>query len=367
MKARTDFRLAAAICILAISLAGAPQYAAVAGETRSLTVAIPTEPDIYIQDQYWPSLTVGEMNADVAYNPDDDEYLVVFDWDYFGADDRDVMFVAVTADGGISPMPLEVVVDPAWDDSNPAVAYNADDGNYMVVWERRDASNVGQIFGCIVTGHVADVPFPIKVGGADHLAPDVAYAPGAGRYLVVWEDHGAGWTVPPDIDSVSYDGAGENGEYLHIAPDPVSVSGAQTNPAVAAHGTAPHWLVVWEDSRSEATTGIRVWAQQVEWNGLSLDLFRSAVAVGAPVGDADSPDVAWGQTGGPGGEYLVAWIERVLGDRVLAERLDGTTANLGDTSLVSNYEGSGKFDPAVVFASSSNAWWTVWADDREYG
>ena len=365
MKARTVFRLAAGICLLAIMLAGVPQYAAVAGGTASQTVTIPTEPDIYIQD--WTLPAMSEVNADVVYNPDDDEYLVVFDWDYFGAGDRDVMFVAVTADGGISPMPLAVVDDPAWDDSNPAVAYNPDDGNYMVVWERRDASNVGQIFGCIVADHEAGDPINIKVGNADHLAPDVAYSTGAGRYLVVWEDHGAGWTPPPDIDSASYDGAGENGTYLHIAPDPLGTAGAQTNPAVAAHGTAPHWLVVWEDSRTVGTTGIRVWGQQVEWDGLSLDLFRSAVAVGAPVGDAASPDVAWGQTGGPAGEYLVVWIESVLGHRVFAERIDGTTTILGDTILVSDHEGGSKFDPAVVFASSSNAWWAVWADSREYG
>jgi hypothetical protein len=77
--------------------------------------------------------------------------------------------------------------------------------------------------------------------------------------------------------------------------------------------------------------------------------------------------VAWGQVGGPGGEYLVVWIEKMLADRVLAERIDSTTAILGDTILVSNHEGGSKFDPAVVFASSSNAWWTVWADNRDYG
>jgi hypothetical protein len=279
------------------------------------------------------------------------------------------MFVPVDASGGTTPMPLEVVEDPAWDDSNPAVAYNPDDGNYMVVWERRDASNVGQIFGSIVTDYVADTPFPIKTGNADHLNPDVAYSTGAGRYLVVWEDHGAGWTPPPDIDSASYNGVGGDGEYLHIAPEPASITGAQTNPAVAAHGTLPHWLVVWEDSRTVGTTGIRVWGQQVEYDSGSstLALFLSAVAVGAPLGDAASPDVAWGQTGGPGGEYLVVWSEKVLADRVLAERIDSTTAILGDTILVSNHEGGAKLDPAVVFASGSNAWWTVWADSRDYG
>ena len=66
MKARTYFRLAAAICILAILLAGVLQYAAVAGETRSLTVAIPAESDIYIQDYVSPMMS--EMK-DPMHNP----------------------------------------------------------------------------------------------------------------------------------------------------------------------------------------------------------------------------------------------------------------------------------------------------------
>ena len=367
MSARNLLCFAAGICVFAIVLASASSHRAVAGETSTLAISIPTEPDFYIQD--WSLPAMSEMNVDVAYNPDDDEYLVVFDWDFHGAGDRDVMFVVVYGDGVISPGPFAVADDPAWDDSNPAVAYNPDDGNYMVVWERRDPTDVGQIFGSIVTDQAADTPFPIKTGNADHLEPDVAYSTSAGQYLVVWEDHGAGWTVPPDIDSASYSGTGTWTDSLHIAPDPVGEVGAQTKPAVAAHGTLPRWLVVWEDSRSEATTGTRVWGQQVAYDSgsSSLSLFLSAVVAGAPQGDADSPDVAWGQVGGPGGEYLVVWIERVLGDRVFAQRMDSATAPLPDTILVSNHEGSNKFDPAVSFASSSNQWWTVWADDREYG
>ncbi len=312
MRARNLLSLAAGVCVFAIVLAGASPPGAVAGGPRAPAVSIPTEPDIYIQD--WTSPVMSEMRTDVAYNPDDDEYLVVFDWDHFGAGDRDVMFVAVDASGGISPTPLGVVPDATWDDSNPAVAYNPDDGNYMVVWERRDATDVGQIFGTIVTDYVAGDPIFIKTGNADHLNPDVAYSTSAGQYLVVWEDHGAGWTPPPDIDSASYSGTGDWVASLHVAPDSDGVAGAQTNPAVAAHGTLPRWLVVWEDSRSVATTGVRVWGQQVAYDSdsSSLSLFPSAAVAGAAQGDADSPDVAWGQVGGPGGEYLVVWMERVL-------------------------------------------------------
>ena len=367
MRARNLLSLAAGVCLLVIVLAGAPSHGAVARESSLLGVSIPTETDFYIQD--WLLKAPGEMNADVTYNSDDDEYLVVFDWDFDDTGNRDVMFVVVSGGGGVSPGPFDVAADPAWDDSNPAVAYNPDEGNYMVVWERRDASNVGQIFGTIVTDGTPGSIIQIKAANADHLNPDVAYSTGAGRYLVVWEDHGAGWMPPPDIEGASYNGTGGDAMYLHIAPDLVDQPGAQTDPAVAAHGTLARWLVVWEDSRPEATFGNDVWGQQVAYDSGSnaLSLVPPSVAVGTAPGGADAPDVAWAQTGGPGGEYLVVWIERDLAELVLARRIDSTTALLGDMVLVSNHEGSGKFDPGVVFATNSNAWWTVWADNREYG
>ena len=362
MRANNILSIGAGVCVFVLVLAGAPRYGAVADETASMAVAIPTEPDFYIQD--WPAPTpLSEMQPDVAYNPDDDEYLVVFDWDFGGVGDRDVMFVVVYGGGGTAPMPIAVSDDPAWDDSNPAVAYNPDDGNYMVVWERRDATNVAQVFGSIVTEHAAGSPFGIKTGNADHLGPDVAYSTGAGRYLVVWEDHGAGWTLPPDIESASYPGTGGEAKYLHIAPQPVTQVSEQRRPAVAAHGTAARWLVVWEDSRSVATTGINVWGQRVEFDTDTsvLALYESAIAIGTQLGDAESPDAAWGPVG-TDGEYLVVWIENELADLVFAQRVNSAGDLVGDGILVSNRVGTLKADPGVVFASGSNTWWAVWSD-----
>jgi hypothetical protein len=366
MKPGKILTFAARVGVLALVVAGATGYGAVAGEPASLAVAIPTDPDFYIQD--WPAPTaLNEMRPDVAYNSDDDEYLVVFDWDFGGPGDRDVMFVIVYPDGSIAPMPIAVADDTNFDDSNPAVAYNPDDGNYMVVWERRDSGGVAQIFGSIVTDHVAGAPFSIMVGNANHLGPDVAYSTGAGRYLVVWEDHGAGWTLPPDTMSASYNGAGGDGRYLHIAPQPVTQSSLQTRPAVTAHGTAARWMVVWEDSRTAGTTGIDVYGQQIEFDSDTLDLYGGAIAVGTTLGDAEGPDVAWGPVGVHGGEYLVVWIENEVIDLVFAQRVEGIGTLAGAPIVVSNHGESTKYDPRVVFATGSNAWWTVWRNNREYG
>lgn len=336
--------------------------AAWAGEPTAVEITLPTAPDFYIQD--WSSPAMNEMHPDVAHNPVDDEYLVVFDWDCDGPGARDVMFVRVHPDGYAAAMPLEVAEDPAWDDANPAVAYNPDDNNYLVVWERSDTTGVRQIFGAIIN-ETAGTPFAIRTGNAQHLAPDVAYSAAAGRYLVVWEDHGAGWMPPPDIKAASFNGAGLEQQSIHIAPDLDDVwAGLQTRPSVAAHGTLPRWLVTWEDTRTSATTGVDIYGQQVTFDGSTTSLFGGQFAIGAQSGDAQMPDVAWGAVGVAGGEYLTVWSEA---EWLFARRLGAGGALLDGIITVSSYTGSNKWDPAVVYASASKAWWVVWADSRDYG
>ena len=340
----------------------AAQGSALAETPSGLRVTLPTAPDFYIQD--WTSPAMDEMHPDVAYNPVDDLFMVVFDWDLHGGGARDVMLVRVYPDGSIDPVPLEVAEDAAWDDSNPTVAYNPNDDNYLVVWERRDATGVAQIFGAIVDGTTAGTPFSIQIGNADHLAPDVAYSSVAGRYLVVWEDHGIGWGGPPDIVGASCNGTGDAWQSLHIAPEPNVGTSDQTKPAVAAHGTLPRWLVTWEDSRTQATTGVDIYGQQVTFEASTLSLYGAQIAIGAQTGDAWAPDAAWGAVGAAGGEYLTVWSE---GGWLFAQRVAANSTLLGGLITVSNYPESVKRDSAVAFASASNAWWVVWADDRDYG
>jgi hypothetical protein len=353
-------------CVSAVALALmtwmlAPQGSARAQAPSGERVTLPTAPDFYIQD--WPPDpsygTLSEMHADVAYNSVDDLFMVVFDWDFHGGDARDVMFVRVHSDGAIDPMPFEVVEDAAWDDANPAVAYNPDDDNYLVVWERRDATGVAQLFGAIVDGTSVGTPFYIAVGGADHLAPDVAYSSAAGRYLVVWEDHNIGWVGPPDIVGASADGTGGNRQTLHIAPEPNVGTSEQRRPAVTAHGTLPRWLVTWEDSRTAATTGIDIYGQQVAFDGSTLSLPDGQFPIGAQTGEAAAPAVAWGPVGLADGEYLTVWTENswIFGQRVSA---DSTLA--GGAITISSGVADAKTDPAVVYAPAADAWWVVWAE-----
>ena len=77
--------------------------------------------------------------------------------------------------------------------------------------------------------------------------------------------------------------------------------------------------------------------------------------------------MGWGQvdpSASAYGEYLVAWPES---DNMLAQRIDGYDYSLvGGPITVSDYD-SGKYDPAVIYATASEEWWLVWQDNRDYG
>jgi hypothetical protein len=338
------------------------QSSATAGQAMMGVDSLPTAPDFYIQD--WPPpMASNEMRADIAHNPDANEYLVVFDWDFYGGGDHDVMFIVVYPDGNPAPMPIAVAEGTDFDDTNPAVAYNPDEGSYLAVWQRRIGTSSYQIFGALIT-ETAGIPFPIYTGNADHLHPDVAYAPGLQRYLVVWEDHGAGWQPPPDIMGASLDGLGGDAQYIHIAPDLATDNHEQTRPAVAANGSNGRWIVTWQDSRHAATTGDDIFGLQVEYSGGGLTLWGSQFPIGAFAGMAEAPAVAWGAMGTPGGEFLAVWSEDTI---IYGRRIQADNSLPGGLITVSNHPTCTKSDPAVVFAPGSSAWWTAWADNRESG
>jgi hypothetical protein len=260
-------------------------------------------------------------------------------------------------------MPIAVAEGTDFDDVYPAVAYNPDTGSYLVVWQRRVGTSSYQVYGSIVT-ETAGAPFPIMTGNADHVYPDVAYAPGPQRYLVVWEDHGAGWSPPPDIVGASLDGLGADVQYVHIASDVAADNHEQMQPAVAANESNGRWMVTWQDSRNAGTTGYDIYGQQVQFTGGSLALWGSQIPIGTLAGTAEGPAVAWGPVAVPGGEFLTVWSEDnvIYGQRVQA---DNTLA--AGVTTVSNYPTSDKSNPSVVYAPGWTAWWTVWADNRESG
>ncbi|MBJ7453816.1 MAG: hypothetical protein JHC71_17290, partial [Blastococcus sp.] len=91
--------------------------------------------------------------------------------------------------------------DASYDAWNPRVAYNGDDDEYLVVWEGDDNSggsvdNASEIFGQRLSATLAEIGAddvristmgPEGNAAFDALRPDVAYNPVSGEYLVAWQ------------------------------------------------------------------------------------------------------------------------------------------------------------------------------------
>lgn len=331
-----------------------------------ITAAIVTDTDKMI----WDAIGINpgdDMYPDVAYNSQEDEYLVVFEWEDTGSGSgRDLASIIVDSNGQAALSPNGVATGGAYTDTRPAVAYNPTNNTYLVVWERSpDSNGTKGIWGVILNsgGSVSGTEFTIAAWPGDQVYPDVAYSAAAGRYLVVWEDHWPTWPNTPNIYGrvVHSSGSAADGEI--ITGD---AAGDQTSPAVTANGSNGRWLVAWRDSRNSATTGDDIYGQQMQFSDPSLLTWGSQITVGVISGYtyAGPPDVAWGQVGSGDGEFLTVWAEN---DLVYGQRVQADSALAGDVISVSTDYTSSKYVPAVAFDSVDKAWWVAWADNRDYG
>ena len=144
----------------------------------------------------------------VAYNPDDDEYLVVWAGDTNAppfSDDQWGIFgqridAATGAEVGPDDFAITGVIDGGAGSNffRPAVAYNPDQGEYLVTWTGNTGLCCGQdyeVYARRVSAAGAPVGPSVQVS---HMADEnnehtfdafesaVAYNPLAGEYLVVW-------------------------------------------------------------------------------------------------------------------------------------------------------------------------------------
>ncbi|HEY3015907.1 MAG TPA: Ig-like domain-containing protein [Nocardioides sp.] len=150
----------------------------------------------------------------------------------------------------------------AFDASDPAVAWNSADDQYLVVWQADDTGtdNAFRIYGQLVTAAGAETgtnDFQISSLGSasdttvEAFVPDVAYNPTAGNYLVTYENDGANGTAGTANDFEIFGqlltsaGAASGGVVqLSQTGSPGASSHAQS-PSIAYNVSDNHYLVSW--------------------------------------------------------------------------------------------------------------------------
>jgi len=329
------------------------------------TAAAATAPDrmIWDSDSFNPG---DDAYPAVAYNSQDDEYLVVFEWENVGGGSgRDLASIIVDSNGQAAISPSGVATSNTYTDTRPAVAYNPTNNTYLAVWERSPGGNGAKdIWGAILhpSGSVSGTAFFIVNWSGNQQYPDVAYSTVVSRYLVVWEDHALSWLNGPNIHSASLNDQGADKDDYSVSGD---VTGGQFQPAVAANNANGRWIVTWSDSRDIGSTGHDIYVQQIALSGGGAPYaWGVQVHIGDFWGVANAPDVAWGQFGSGDGEFLTVWSENSI---IYGQRVQVNSALAGDVFTVSTSLAGSQSFPAVAFDSADEAWWVVWADNRDYG
>jgi len=253
-----------------------------------------------------------QHTPDVAYSAAAGEYLAVWkddrngNWDIYGR--------RVTAGGAVTGTEIAVCATSG-DQLYPAVAYQPATAEWLVVW------NGGRVQGQRVslTGTLVMTDFLISQNTAQNR-PDVAANPEDGEYLVVWHEQSGPTDYRVRARRVGADGA-LLGSELQLSP----TGGVAGWPRVAYNGNDDEYLVVWQDGRGGNWD---IYGQRVTAGGV---LTGSNFAISSLAGDETLPSIAWD---GRSGRYIVGWQGWGLAQRVWADgTLDGGPVDLTAAAL----------------------------------
>ena len=163
------------------------------GDASSLDIYDQQLTDVGLCGLNQPVYTGGRAQAfpDLDYGASDDRYLIVWQddqaattaWDIYG---RKTLPNGLP-DGGA--FPISTASQNQW---LPAVAYNGNDNEFLVVWQDYRVGANWNIAGQRVSGAgvLLGGNFPIATAIGDEMNPAVAYGNVAAHYFVVWEQGG---------------------------------------------------------------------------------------------------------------------------------------------------------------------------------
>ena len=289
------------------------------------------------------------VNPRLQFNPDRNEYLVVWIGDHQVDGEFEVWAQRVAGGSGalrgavIQVSDMGPDGDPTYHVARPQVAYNTVNRQYFVVWQGSDNSDFGagplgarepEIFGQRIDGEGNEIGGDFRISDMgndgdvayDAFAPRLAYNARDNEFLVVWvgdddSDYGNGALVPDEYEvwAQRIDGAtgaelGSDIRVSRMGPDGSSDYKGYA-PVVVYNRRAHVYLVVWQGSddgrfgdRPLASNEYEIWAQQLDARSGELKGDRVRVSEMGPDGDtgyfAAAQRVVYNAARN---EYLVFW------------------------------------------------------------
>jgi hypothetical protein len=206
-----------------------------------------------------------DRNPVVAYSVYQNSYLVV--WERRIGDEEfgqyDIYAQRVAADGTL--LGTVIALDAGSNEQqHPAIAYNSTYDEYLVVWQDEYEDGDWDIMGRRVDGDGSLIgnELTIEAPGGEQAAPDIVYDSRHNEYLMVWEDHWGGAT-DWDIKAWRLDGAGNQIDWMMVSSDGTN---RRMNPALTYEYNADEYLVTYEYEYN--ATDIDILQSRLRWDGL---------------------------------------------------------------------------------------------------
>ncbi len=249
------------------------------------------------------------------------------------------------------------IAEDAATEFRPAVAYNSNHDEYLVVWQ--DTNDVLYARRVLPLGQLS-APFAVSTSANGGQAPAVAYDPVRDRYLVTFVyDY---WGNGSDLDIrgrfIPWDGPSSGLTDFTICDWTTN----QGRPALAFAGPQDEYLAVWANSATPTVpsyiSGQRIWA-----NGSGFPATNPFLISSGPE-DRGFPDVAHNRTRN---EYLVTWDANIGGGNIYGVRLSGTGSILGSGEFVIAGWPSNEQRPSVAACHRADQYLVAWQSDQETG
>ncbi len=297
--------------------------------------------------------TVDTKDPAMAYNSHDQEYLVVFWNDRPGNDD--IRAERVSKDGKLLGG-VWVAAGAGADRRYPAVAYNSQANEYLVVWQEDDMDIRGQRVSA--TGGLTGGEFDIALGVPSYprcYTPAVAYASTENKYLVVFQYYSPTTGYGIEARALNSDGSAWG---TGFEVEPYTASG-KWYPDLAYNRLRNEFLVVW-DQQNSGQYDIR--GQRVKMAG-GAGLLGSAFWFSCDASRDDAVPAVAAVPRSPDGQYLVAWQYWTNANNydIWAQRVAGEGTLEGNAFLVRyNPFAQDELGPAVAGSESNQQYLVAW-------